>query len=95
MGRVEPIGRGGGDNPAFIDGMAAWFDSLVDRLLLQAYFERAHKEANHLLSRGQAMATDGSGPMLRPFRWPPRATARSSAPRPDPGLTRRPFPANR
>lgn len=60
-------GRGGGDNGGFIDNMAAWFDSLGDRLLLQAYFERAHAAANHLLSRGQAMATDGSGPMPTAF----------------------------
>lgn len=60
--------RGGGDNPPFIDNMAAWFDSLGDRLLLHAYFERAHPAANHLLSRGAVLLSDGVTP--EPTRFP-------------------------
>lgn len=59
--------QGGGDNPYFIEQMAAWFDSLSERLIWQSYFERFYKGANHSLSRGP-MLSDGRtlGPTLFP-----------------------------
>lgn len=59
--------QGGGDNPYFIEQMAAWFDSLSDRLIWQSYFERFYKGTNHSLSRGP-MLPDGRtpGPTLFP-----------------------------
>lgn len=53
--------QGGGDNPHFIEQMAAWFDSLGDRLIWQSYFERFYKGVNHSLSRGP-MLPDGRTP---------------------------------
>lgn len=59
--------QGGGDNPYFIEQMAAWFDSLGDRLIWQSYFERFYKGVNHSLSRGPMLPDNQTpGPSVFP-----------------------------